>query len=193
MSIFEDMSQFLEARLEEFLKTHPNLELQVLEDQLREQEEDTRKLLDQLATEEQTSQQNILKTAQEVQRWHERIAKAEQANRPDLAQAAREREAAFLRQGNQQWAQMTLTQQHIQQTQALAEQLKVRRRDLQIKIKEQAQASAQRQPTPQAWQSSTASVPWTSSASDIADPLEEQFKRWEMEEELDALKKKMGR
>jgi uncharacterized protein (TIGR04376 family) len=104
MGVFEDMSRFLEERLDEFLKTHPGLELQVLEDQLREQEEEVQKTLRQLATEEQKAQQDILKTAEEVQRWHERIAKADQAKRPDLAEAAQEREAAFLRQGNQQWA-----------------------------------------------------------------------------------------
>jgi uncharacterized protein (TIGR04376 family) len=136
MSVFEDMNRFLEERLEEFLKSHPNLELQVLDDQLREQELALKKTLLQMTTEQQQIQQNILKTAQEVQRWHERIAKAEQAQRPDLTEAARDREAAFLRQGNQQWAQMELIRQNIQQTQQLSAQLSSRRQDLQLKIRE---------------------------------------------------------
>jgi uncharacterized protein (TIGR04376 family) len=190
MGAIEDMSQFLEARLEEFLKAHPDLELQVLADQLREQEEETQKTLRQLKTAEQQTQQTILKTAEEVQRWHERIGKAEQANRADLAAAARDREAALLRQGNQQWAQMTLTQQQIQQTQTLSEQIKQRRADLQAQIRQQPAANTQRSPTPQAWQGSTRSG---QDLFNSPDPVEEQFKRWEMEEELATLKRKMGR
>ncbi len=190
MGAFEDMSRFLEARLDEFLKAHPELELQVLEDQLREQENDTQKTLRQLAAEEQQAQQNILKTAEEVQLWHGRIAKAEQAKRPDLAEAAKEREAAFLRQGNQQWAQMSLAQQQIKQVNTLAEQIRSRRKDLQAKIRQQAQnKTPQSPPTPQAWQATA--TPKKSFFEEV-DPLEAKFKTLEMEEELEALKRKLG-
>jgi uncharacterized protein (TIGR04376 family) len=189
MGAFEDMSRFLEARLDEFLKAHPELELQVLEDQLREQENDTQKTLRQLAAEEQQAQQNILKTAEEVQLWHGRIAKAEQAKRPDLAEAAKEREAAFLRQGNQQWAQMSLAQQQIKQVNILAEQIRSRRKDLQVKIRQQAQnKTPQSPPTPQAWQATA--TPKKSFFEEV-DPLEAKFKTLEMEEELEALKRKL--
>ncbi len=192
MGVFEDMSRLLEERLDEFLKTHPGLELQVLEDQLREQEEEIQKNLRQLAAEEQQAQQSILKTAEEVQRWHERIAKAEQAKRSDLAQAAQEREAAFLRQGNQQWAQMSLAQQQIQQNKTLAEQVRSRRQDLQAKIRQQAQSNAhQSPPTPQAWKK-TAARPGKN-LFEGPDPLEARFKELEMEEELEALKRQMGK
>ncbi|WP_404786493.1 TIGR04376 family protein [Altericista sp. CCNU0014] len=192
MGVFEDMSRLLEERLDEFLKTHPGLELQVLEDQLREQEAEVQKNLRQLAAEEQEAQQNILKTAEEVQRWHGRIAKAEQAKRPDLAQAAREREAAFLRQGNQQWAQMSLAQQQIQQYKALAEQVQSRRQDVRAKIRQQAQSKVpQTPPTPQAWQE-TATRP-DKNFFEAPDPLEARFKELEMEQELDALKRQMGK
>jgi uncharacterized protein (TIGR04376 family) len=190
MGAFEDMSRFLEERLDEFLKAHPELELQVLEDQLREQEQDAQKTLRQLATEEQQAQQNILKTAEEVQLWHGRIAKAEQAKRPDLAEAAKEREAAFLRQGNQQWAQMSLAQQQIQQVKALSEQIRCRRQDLQAKIRQQAQnKTSQSPPTPQSWKETA--IPKKSYLEEL-DPLEAKFKTLEMEEELEALKRKLG-
>jgi uncharacterized protein (TIGR04376 family) len=192
MGVFEDMNRFLEERLEEFLKSHPNLELQVLDDQLREQETALKNSLLQMKTEQQQTQQNILKTAQEVQRWHERIAKAEQAQRPDLAEAARDREAAFLRQGNQQWAQMELIRQNIQQTQTLSTQISSRRQDLQVKIRE-TQATPKASSTPQSWQSTTTEQPWTSQYTPSEpDSLEAKFKRWEMEEELEALRRKIG-
>jgi uncharacterized protein (TIGR04376 family) len=191
MGAFEDMSRFLEERLDEFLKAHPDLELQVLEDRLCEQEQDTQKTLRQLTAQEHQAQQNILKTAEEVQLWHGRIAKAEQANRPDLAAAAKEREAAFLRQGNQQWAQMSLAQQQIEQVKTLAEQIRSRRQDLKVKIQQQAQKKPpQSSPTPQAWQ--TTASPKQSLFEDL-DPLEAKFKTLEMEEELEALKRKLNK
>lgn len=191
MGVFEDVSRFLEERLDEFLKTHPNLELQVLEDQLREQEEEVQKTLRQLAAEEQRAQQEILKTAEEVQRWHERVTTAEHAKRPDLAEAAREREAAFLRQGNQQWAQMSLAQQQIQQIETLATQIRSRRQDLQVKIRQQAQSqTSQTPPTPQSWQK--ASPQPRKNLFEELDPLEARFKELEMEEELEALKRKLN-
>jgi uncharacterized protein (TIGR04376 family) len=190
MGVFEDMSRFLEERLDEFLKTHPDLELQVLEDQLREQEEEVQKTLRQLTGEEQQAQNDILKTAEEVQRWHERIAKAEQAKRPDLAEAAREREAAFLRQGNQQWAQMSLAQQQIQQIGILAAQLRSRRQDLQIKIRQQSQSRPpESPPTPQSWREAAPQP--RKNLFEGLDPLEARFKELEMEEELETLKRKL--
>jgi uncharacterized protein (TIGR04376 family) len=192
MKAFEDMNRFLEERLDEFLKSHPDLELRILEDQLREQKDETQKNLRKLASDEKQIQQNILKTAQEVQRWNERIEKAEQAKRPDLAQAAKEREAALLRQGNQQWAQMSLIQEQIQQANQRAEQIEQRIKDVQVKIRE-APPKPPRTPTPQAWQSTPKDQAWSSNGLfSEPDPLEEQFKTWEMEAELEALKRKLG-
>jgi uncharacterized protein (TIGR04376 family) len=186
VSVFDDMTRFLEARLDEFLKAHPTLELQGLEDQLREQEDITQRSLQQLVNEEKAAEKAILDTAEEVKRWHERISKAEQAKRPDLVTAAKEREAALLRQGNQQWAQMELLKRNVQQTQVLLQQIGQRRQELQEKLKEQRSAPPKQ--TPEAWK--TATNQWSSNSDD---PLEEKFKRWELEEELESLKRQMRR
>jgi uncharacterized protein (TIGR04376 family) len=186
VSLFDDMSRFLEARLDEFLKTHPTLELQVLDDQLQEQETITQRSLQQLIQDEKNTKKAILDTAEDVKRWHERISKAEQAGRRDLVTAAQEREAAFLRQGNQQWAHMELVKRNIQQTQVLLQQIRTRREELQAKIEEQRVKPPQS--TPDAWKTTT--TQWSNSADD---PLEETFKRWELEEELETLKRRMGR
>jgi hypothetical protein len=45
MGLFEELSRFLESRLDEFLKANPHLELMALEEQLRGQEEDAISLL----------------------------------------------------------------------------------------------------------------------------------------------------
>lgn len=73
MGLFDDFNRFLETRLEEFLRNNPHLELQALEEQLREQEEDALRLIADLNLQEQKLQDEILSTAQEVQRWHIRI------------------------------------------------------------------------------------------------------------------------
>ncbi|MFN7854046.1 MAG: TIGR04376 family protein, partial [Dolichospermum sp.] len=65
MSLFDDLSRFLESRLEEFLRNNPHLELEALLEQLREQEEDTLKLIAELQLQEKRSQDEILSTAQE--------------------------------------------------------------------------------------------------------------------------------
>lgn len=76
MGLFEDFSNFFETRLEEFLKDNPHLELQALEEQLREQEEDTLKLIAELNREEKKLQAEILEVAQDVQKWHKWVKKS---------------------------------------------------------------------------------------------------------------------
>lgn len=196
MGLFEDFSRFLETRLEEFLRDNPHLELQALEEQLGEQEEDTLRLIAELKREEKKLQAEILEIAQDIQRWHERIAKAQAANRVDLVTAAQEREAALLRQGNQRWGQMQGVKERIEKSKELYHQIQQRRKEVKAKAAEvqanrtktQAQQSQQRNET-QGWNQNTN----YSSFGSAADPLEGQFKQWEMEQELENLKRKMGR
>lgn len=191
MNVFEDVSRFLEKQLEEFLRANPHLELQVLADNLREQEAKTTKLLAELEAEEKRQQDAILATANEIQRWHERIKKAERAGRQDLATAAKEREASLLSQGNQQWGQMEVTKTRLQQTQTLLEKIQVRQQEMKEKIRQtprkpQANPSTSKMPDP--------SSGWYRKVSlSDPDPLEEQFKNWERDAELEELKRQMGR
>jgi uncharacterized protein (TIGR04376 family) len=191
MGLFDDLSRFLEQRLDEFLRNNPHLELQALEDKLREQEEEAIKLLADLQLRERQVQDKILETAQEVQRWHIRIEKAKSAGRLDLAQPAEEREAALLREGNQLWGQMEMVKGRIKETEELQRKIRVRRQEVQTQVA-QAQAAKAAAKAEQTWQTTG----WNQSRDYIrssADPLEEQFRRWEMDDELDQLKRNMGR
>lgn len=196
MGLFEDFNRFLETRLEEFLRDNPHLELQALEEQLGQQEEDTLRLIAGLKREEKKLQTEILETAQNIQKWHERAAKAQAANRVDLATAAQEREAALLRQGNQRWGQMQGVKERIENSKELYHQIQQRRQEVKVKVAEveanraktQAQQSQQRWET-QGWNQSTNSNTFGSSA----DPLEAKFKQWEVDQEIDDLKRNMGR
>ncbi|MBV6627549.1 MAG: TIGR04376 family protein [Rivularia sp. (in: Bacteria)] len=193
MGLFDDLSKFLESRLEEFLRNNPHLELDALLEQLREQEEDTLKLIADLQLQEKRKQDEILSTAQEIQRWHIRVQKAKNAGREDLAVKAEEREAALLRQGNQLWGQMQGMKERISQGKELLKQVRQRRQEVQAKAA-QAQAARtkaqaqQRMETDTGWWSASSSYP----SSNKYDDLEEKFLRWETEAELEEMKRRMN-
>ncbi|TBR59298.1 TIGR04376 family protein [Mastigocladus laminosus UU774] len=191
MGLFDDLSRFLENRLEEFLRSNPHLELEALLEQLREQEEDTLKLIADLQLQEKRSQDEILSTAQEIQRWHIRVQKAKNGGREDLAAKAQEREAALLRQGNQQWGQMQGVKERITQAQDLLKKVQQRRQEVQAKAVEAQSARAKAQA-----QQRVESAGWSNQSRSYSsgnDPLEETFRRWETEAELEEMKRKMGK
>lgn len=192
MGLFDDINQFLEERLDEFLQDNPHLELQALEEQLREQEQDATKLITRLQSEEKNLQDQILAIANDVQTWHGRIAKAEKANRQDLADAAREREAELLRQGNQVWGQMAGVKQRTTQAQELLLQVKQKRQEL----KQSAQAQSTNR-TNESNTSTSDTIGWDRGANPpqyrrSADPLEAEFQKWEVDEELEQIKRNMN-
>ncbi|RCJ15293.1 TIGR04376 family protein [Nostoc sp. ATCC 43529] len=191
MGLFDDLSRFLENRLEEFLRNNPHLELEALLEQLREQEEDTLKLIADLQLQEKRSQDDILATAQEIQRWHIRVQKAKDAGRQDLVTAASEREAALLREGNQRWGQMQGLKERINQSQELLRKIQQRRQEVQAKAAEaqtaRAKAQTQQRLETNGWWNQT------STNSSSFDDLEEKFRRWETQDELEQMKRNMGK
>lgn len=184
MGLFDDFSIFLDQRLDELLSSHPELQLQVLEDTLQEQADDTQRLITELQGQQKHQEAEILSTAQEIQRWHGRTEKAEAAGRQDLAQAAREREAVLLCQGNQHWQEMQNLKERQKQAQELLKKIQVRRQEVQAKLK---------QPTPKAATSNPASNGNVNGSYGDPDLLEQKFRHWETELELEALKREMGR
>ncbi len=191
VGLFDDLSQFLENRLEEFLRNNPHLELEALLEQLRKQEEDTLKLIADLQLQEKRSQDDILATAQEIQKWHTRIAKAKAAGRVDLLGAAQQREAALLRQGNQLWGHMQGIKERITQAKDLLRKVQQRRQEVQTKA---SQAQAQRSAT-QSQQRFETTGWWNSSNNNFSgyDELEDKFRNWEIEDELEQMKRKKGK
>ncbi|MBW4633936.1 MAG: TIGR04376 family protein [Iphinoe sp. HA4291-MV1] len=191
MGLFDDFNRFLENRLEEFLRNNPHLELEALLEQLREQEEDTLKLIADLQLQEKRSQEQILSTAQEIQKWHIRVEKAKASNREDLAAAAGQREAALLREGNQLWGQMQGVKERITQAKELLRKIQQRRQEVQTKAAQaqtaRAQAQAQQRLETSGWWDAA------SSYSSGYDDLEEKFRRWETQEELEQMKRNMGK
>ena len=193
MSLFDDFSRFLETRLDEFLKNNPHLELQALLDKLESQEKDTLRLIASLQLQEKNLQDQILSLAQDIQTWHSRIKKAQAAGRLDLAQAAQEREASLLRQGNQLWGQMEGVKQNIVQSKELLVQIQQRRKEVKAKAAEAKSAQAKT-----ATKANSDTTGWNQGASynnydRFNDPLEEVFQNWEIKDELEQMKRNLGR
>jgi uncharacterized protein (TIGR04376 family) len=192
MGLFDDVSRLLEERLEEFLKNNPHLELQALLDQVEEQERDTIQLISSLQSEQKRLETEILAVAEDIQKWHIRVNKAQTANRLDLAQAAQEREATLLRQGNQLWGRMEGTKKRLTDAQELIKQIQQGKKELQVKVE---QAKTQRTAS-----SNTNTRGWEEGQNYSAyryqketDPLEKEFQQWDMDEELERLKKEIGK
>lgn len=191
MGLFEDINQFLEQRLEEFARNNPHLELQVLEEQLRQQEKESLRLIIDLQAQEKRSQDEILETAEQIKNWHQRIDKANAAGRKDLADSAREREAALLRQGNQLWGKMQGIKQQMEKAKELQRQIQMKRQELAAQA---ATAQSQRaKAEAEGWETRTWGKTEPSPAPEKGDDLDRKFSRWETEMELEEMKRKMGR
>jgi uncharacterized protein (TIGR04376 family) len=191
VGLFDDINQFLEQRLEEFARNNPHLELQVLEEQLRQQEKESLRLIIDLQGQEKRSQDEILETAEQIKNWHQRIDKANAAGRPDLAQAAQEREAALLRQGNLLWGKMQGIKQQMEKAKELLRQIQIKRQEL---TKQAAAAQSERTKTQAAsWETKTWGQNPTTPPPEKGDDLDRKFSRWETEMELQEMKRKMGR
>lgn len=187
MGLIEDISRFLETRLEEYIRKNPQMELQVLLEQLRQQETEVLKIIADFERKEKQSQDQILAIAEDIKLWHDRASKAKASGRQDLANAANEREASLLKQGNQVWGQMELTKQRLNQTIELLTQIKERIKQVQLKVEQAAKSRPPSEPK--------SSFNWENinppPSRDLDDPLEAQFQKWEMDEELETLKRKM--
>ena len=191
VGLFDDLSRFLESRLEEFLRNNPHLELEALLEQLREQEEDSLKLIADLQLQEKRSQEEVLSTAQEIQKWHIRVEKAKASGRQDLVAAAQERESALLREGNQRWGQMQGVKERITQAKELLRKIQQRRQEVQAKATEAQTARTKAQA-----QQRIETVGWSNKTSTFSqgfDELEEKFRRWETEDELQQMKRNLGK
>lgn len=192
MSLFEDFTNFLESRLEEFLQNNPQLELQVLSEQLKEQQRDTTKLINQLQLDETRIEGEILKVAQDIQTWHGRIDKAKGAGRQDLAEEAQARENNLLNQGNLLWRQMQEVKQRISKAKELLISLEEKQQEINLKIA-QLKASANKvQPNTSNYQTTTSPQNYQDFESQY-DSLENKFQQWEMEQELEVMKRNLNK
>jgi uncharacterized protein (TIGR04376 family) len=191
MGLLEDMKRFLESQIDDFLSKNPHLELQVIEEQLAQQKNDTVELIVDLRAQERQTEQEILNTAQEIKNWYDRVQKATAKGRTDLARAAQERVDALLPQGNQLWGKMQGLKERIVKAQELLQTIDNRLTEVKAKALA-AQAARDRSAT------ATSNSSWGSATnytnlSNSADPLDAKFRQWEADEELQSLKRNLGK
>ncbi|MDR7920649.1 hypothetical protein RHK62_00365 [Thermosynechococcus sp. HY213] len=180
MSFFRDLNAFLEQKLEDFIRANPQLELNLLLLELEDQERETQERLLRLQQEVNTCEQQILGLVSEIRRWRDRTHTAMAAQRPDLAELARQREAELRQRGEQLWTQRLDALNQIPVTQQLLQKIRDRRREVMNRV---PSASAPPPPPP----------PPPRMSSDLNDPIEAEFRRLELQTALEELKRSMGR
>ncbi len=193
MGLFEDMKRFLESQIDDFLAKNPHLELQVIEEQLAQQATDTYQLIADLQSQETRTEAEILHTAQEIKNWYDRVQKATAAGRADLADAAQARVNALLPQGNQLWGKMQGLKERKAKATELLQTIESRRTEVKAKAKAKAAQVARNQAEQLNNTSSWGTVNNYTSSSNFADPLDAKFREWEADEELQRLKRDLGK
>ncbi|XFA72138.1 TIGR04376 family protein [Thermosynechococcaceae cyanobacterium Okahandja] len=177
MTFFRDLNNFLEQRLEDFIRANPQLELNLLLMEIEDQERQTQDLYRQLQQEVQECEQHILQLVTDIRRWRDRIQTATAAGRPDLVTLAQQREAQLRQRGQQLWTQRLNALKQQSATQELLAKIRDRRQELQRRV---PRASTPPPPPPSPTPSAT-------------DPLEAEFRRLELQIALEELKRSMGR
>lgn len=192
MSIFENFTTFLESKLEEFLKSNPQLNLTILAQEVKQEKQDTLRLINQLEIRQKKLETDILKLVQDIKMWCERIEKAEKANRIDLATEAEQRKNLLLSQGNITWQEMDTVKSQLANGRKKMISIEEKEREINLKIQELEKTKYQ---TNNNYNSSTnnASSNYNSSTfNNINDDLEKKFRDWEVSMELDEMKKNMN-
>ncbi|NCO73751.1 MAG: TIGR04376 family protein [Cyanobacteria bacterium] len=184
MSLFEDLSSFLESRLEEFLQSNPNLNLMIISQELKTQKQDSLYLISQLENEQKKLENEILNLGKEVQIWYSRKEKATVAGRLDLAAEAEKRQTLLLTQGNLLWGKMEEVKQKIINSKKLLISIETKQQEVDLKI---AQLKANEQNN---YQNQTVNQNY-SNYHNSGDDLETKFHQWEIEQEFQEMKKNL--
>lgn len=180
MSIFDDFTNFLESRLEEFLQSNPHLNLTIIAQELNTEKQNTIKSISRLELELKTIENNILNLGKEIQTWHDRIEKAKKVGRLDLATEAENRQSMLLNQGNLLWQKMEVNKYKIVENKQKLISLETKQQEVNLKI---AQLKAKEE--------NKFNSPNTNNQSSYhnkSDNLEAKFHQWEIEQELQEMK-----
>ncbi len=187
MSIFENFTTFLESKLDEFLQSNPQLNLAILAQEVKQEKQDTLRLINQLETRQKKLETDILRLVQDIKLWCERIEKAKKANRIDLLTEAEQRKTLLLSQGNFAWQEMETVKSQIANSKQKMINIEEKEREINLKIQELEKTQSQTN-----YYSQTSSNSPYSNFNNINDDLERKFRDWEVSMELDEMKKNMN-
>lgn len=181
MNFFEDFTKFLESRLDEFLQSNPHLNLTIIAQELKQQKRDAINLIFQSESELKKIENNLLTIGKDIQTWHNRIEKAQQAGRLDLAQEAEERQNSLLAQGALLWRKMEEIKHKISLNKELLSSIEIKEKEVNLKI-EQLKAS-------QSYGNTYQAPSWNK--TNYYDDLESKFQQWEIDQQLQEMKKNL--
>lgn len=193
MSIFENFTSFLESKLDEFLQNNPQLNLRILAQEVKQEKQDTLRLINQLEIKQKRLETEILKLVQDVKLWCERIEKAKKAKRIDLVQEAENRKKFLLSQGNTAWQEMEKVKSQIANSKQKMINIEQKEREINLKIQELEKIKYQTSYSSQTSSNSAYSNKSYSNFNNVNnDDLEKKFRDWEVSMELEEMKKKMN-
>ena len=107
MSWLDDLEARLESQLEDFLRTNPDQEALLAEQERRDRQEALRRQRLQLQEEAERARAALLQLASDIRCWQERVAKARRAGAEELAKRAETHVAGLREQGRQRWQTLT--------------------------------------------------------------------------------------
>lgn len=183
MSIFEDFTKFLETTLDDFLQSNPQLNLMIMAQEVKQQKQESFTLLKKFELEQKKIESDIIQLGQEIKIWCDRIEKAEKVGRYDLKAEAEERRNLLLTKGNNLWQTMEAVKQKIVVNKQLLISLDEKEKEINLKI-EQLKVISQ--------PNNEKSYNYSSPNQDRQyDYLDKKFQDWEVEMELEQMKKGM--
>lgn len=183
MSWLDDLEARLDSQLQDFLRSNPAQEALLAEQERREHLETLRRQRLQLQQEAERSRAALLQLASEIRGWQQRVERARSAGASELADRAEAHVASLMEQGRQRW-------------QALAD-LGQRFSAVEWELSQLERRNA-RQGASGATSAGTADAGGGSGAArgESADPssdLQDAWAAFEAQQELEALKQKLGR
>ena len=107
MSWLDDLEARLDSQLEEFLRTNPDQEALLADQERRDRQERLRRQRLQLQEEAERSRAALLQLASEIRSWQQRVERARAAGATDLANRAEAHVAGLMEQGRQRWQALT--------------------------------------------------------------------------------------
>lgn len=103
MSWLDDLEARLDSQLQDFLRTNPAQEALLAEQERRERLEALRRQRLQLQEEAEAARTALLQLASEIRSWQQRVERARAAGALDLAQRAEAHVAGLMEKGRQRW------------------------------------------------------------------------------------------
>lgn len=181
MGIFDDFLNFLESSIDEFLQKNPELNLSLLAQEIKQEKRDTLQLISQLEAQEKQVESQILATAEDIKKWADREEKARNLQRYDLAQEAAQVKNQLLEKGSYLWQEMTKLRDRIAENKRKLISLEDKEREVNLKLEELRREKARE----------SEGFYERKFEDKSYYEIEQKFRNWEIEMELEEMKKKM--